>query len=54
MARANADQAYDLETARAKQEVTKQEMQIKIIERQKQIELEEKKFYVVRNSMIQK
>jgi flotillin len=41
-ARANADQAYDLETARAKQEVTEQEMQIKIIERQKQIELEEK------------
>ncbi|MCJ7840816.1 flotillin family protein [Lederbergia sp. NSJ-179] len=41
-ARANADQAYDLETARSKQEVTEQEMQIKIIERQKQIELEEK------------
>lgn len=42
IARANADQAYDLETARAKQEVTEHEMQIKIIERQKQIELEEK------------
>lgn len=41
-ARARADQAYDLETARSKQEVTEQEMQIKIIERQKQIELEEK------------
>jgi flotillin len=41
-AKARADQAYDLETARAKQEVTEQEMQIKIIERQKQIELEEK------------
>ncbi|NYV63862.1 flotillin family protein [Bacillus sp. Gen3] len=42
IARAKADQAYDLETARAKQDVTEQEMQIKIIERQKQIELEEK------------
>ncbi|WP_445661475.1 SPFH domain-containing protein [Bacillus sp. FSL K6-3431] len=42
IARATADQAYDLETARAKQEVTQHEMQIKIIERQKQIELEEK------------
>ncbi|GAA0328721.1 flotillin lipid rafts scaffold protein FloT [Bacillus carboniphilus] len=41
-AKARADQAYDLETARAKQEVTEQEMQVKIIERQKQIELEEK------------
>lgn len=41
IAKARADQAYDLETARAKQEVTEQEMQIKIIERQKQIELEE-------------
>lgn len=41
-ARASADQAYDLETARSKQEVTEQEMQIRIIERQKQIELEEK------------
>ncbi|MFD2443093.1 SPFH domain-containing protein [Bacillus sp. CGMCC 1.16607] len=42
VAKARADQAYDLETARAKQEVTEQEMQIRIIERQKQIELEEK------------
>ncbi|WP_096270105.1 flotillin family protein [Paucisalibacillus globulus] len=42
VARARADQAYDLENARAQQEVTEQEMQIKIIERQKQIELEEK------------
>jgi len=42
IARASADQAYDLETARAKQEVTEHEMQIKIIERQKQIELEER------------
>ncbi len=41
-AKARADQAYDLETARSKQEVTEQQMQIKIIERQKQIELEEK------------
>lgn len=42
IAKARADQAYDLETARANQEVTEQQMQIKIIERQKQIELEEK------------
>lgn len=42
IAKARADQAYDLETAKAKQEVTEQEMQIRIIERQKQIELEEK------------
>ncbi|MFS3929794.1 flotillin family protein [Priestia flexa] len=42
IAKARADQAYDLETARAKQEVTEHEMQIRIIERQKQIELEEK------------
>ncbi|WP_318505592.1 flotillin family protein [Bacillus sp. T3] len=42
IAKARADQAYDLETARSKQDVTEQEMQVKIIERQKQIELEEK------------
>nr|WP_295970217.1 flotillin family protein [uncultured Bacillus sp.] len=42
IAKARADQAYDLETAKAKQDVTEQEMQIKIIERQKLIELEEK------------
>lgn len=41
-AKARADQAYELETARAKQEVTEQEMQVQIVERQKQIELEEK------------
>ncbi|HLR51970.1 MAG TPA: flotillin family protein, partial [Candidatus Avamphibacillus sp.] len=41
-AKARADQSYDLEKARSKQEVTEQEMQIQIIERQKQIELEEK------------
>ncbi|WP_019414719.1 flotillin family protein [Paenisporosarcina sp. TG20] len=42
IAKARADQAYELQTARSKQEVMEQEMQIKIIERQKQIELEEK------------
>ncbi|MGE7622247.1 SPFH domain-containing protein [Viridibacillus sp. NPDC096237] len=42
IAKARADQAYELEAARAKQEVTEQEMQVRIIERQKQIELEEK------------
>ncbi len=41
-AKAQADQAYELQTARSKQEVMEQEMQVKIIERQKQIELEEK------------
>src|SRR5699024_8128576 len=41
-AKAKADQAYELQTARSKQEVTEQEMQVQIIERQKQIELEEK------------
>jgi len=41
-AKARADQAYELQTARSKQEVMEQEMQIQIIERQKQIELEEK------------
>lgn len=42
IAKARADQAYDLESARARQEVMEQEMQIKIIEREKLIELEEK------------
>ncbi len=42
MAKARADQAYELESAKAKQEVTEQEMQVQIIERQKQIELEER------------
>ncbi|WP_221566741.1 flotillin family protein [Alkalihalobacillus sp. TS-13] len=41
-AKARADQAYHLEEARSMQEVTEHQMQIKIIERQKQIELEEK------------
>ena len=41
-AKAHADQAYELESAKAKQHVTEQEMQVRIIERQKQIELEEK------------
>lgn len=42
IAKARADQAYELQTAVSKQEVMEQEMQIRIIERQKQIELEEK------------
>ena len=40
VAKAKADQAYNLESARAQQQVIEQEMQIKIIERQKQIENE--------------
>ena len=42
IAKARADQAYHLEEARSRQEVTEQQMQVQIIERQKQIELEEK------------
>lgn len=42
VAKAKADQAYNLESARAQQEVVEQEMEVKVIERQKQIELEEK------------
>lgn len=42
IARARADQAYGLESAKAQQEVIAQEMEVKVIERQKQIELEEK------------
>ncbi len=42
IAKARADQAYGLESAKAQQEVMAQEMEVKIIERQKQIELEEK------------
>lgn len=42
IAEAKADQAYNLESARAQQQVIEQEMQVKVVERQKQIELEEK------------
>ncbi|MDA9462250.1 Band 7 protein, SPFH [Enterococcus mundtii 3F] len=42
VARAKADQAYNLESAREQQQVIEQEMQVKVVERQKQIELEEK------------
>lgn len=42
IARAKADQAYNLESAKAQQYVIAQEMEVKVIERQKQIELEEK------------
>ncbi|MGN5650994.1 SPFH domain-containing protein [Bacillus sp. Brlt_9] len=42
IAKATADQAYELQSAKSKQEVKEQEMQVQIIERQKQIELEEK------------
>ncbi|WP_096440591.1 MULTISPECIES: flotillin family protein [Bacillaceae] len=41
-AKAQADQAYSLQEARAQQQVTEEKMQVNIIERQKQIELEEK------------
>ena len=42
VAKAKADQAYNLESAVAQQQVVAQEMEVKVIERQKQIELEEK------------
>ncbi|MFI3620697.1 flotillin family protein [Vagococcus fluvialis] len=42
IAKAKADQAYNLESAVAQQKVVAQEMEVKVIERQKQIELEEK------------
>ena len=42
IAKAKADQAYNLESAVAQQKVVEQEMEVKVIERQKQIELEEK------------
>ena len=42
IAKAKADQAYNLESAVAQQQVVAQEMEVKVIERQKQIELEEK------------
>ncbi|MDQ8629820.1 flotillin family protein [Enterococcus sp. FR191] len=42
IAKAKADQAYNLESARAQQHVVEQEMEVKVVERQKQIELEEK------------
>ena len=41
-AKAEADQAYQLQEAKSKQTVTEERMQVDIIERQKQIELEEK------------
>ncbi len=42
MAKAEADQAYSIQEARAKQTVVDEEMKIKLVEKQKQIELEEK------------
>ena len=41
-AKAEADQAYELQEAIAKQKVTEERIQVDIVERQKQIELEEK------------
>ncbi len=41
-AKAEADMAYDLQKARSAQEVTQEEMQIEIVRKQKQIEIEEK------------
>src|SRR5690625_2902580 len=41
-AKAEADQAYQLQEAIAKQKVTEERMQVDIVERQKQIELEER------------
>lgn len=41
-AKADADIAYELQQAKAQQHVTEEQMRVKIIEREKQIELEEK------------
>ncbi|MGH0419900.1 flotillin family protein [Bacillus cytotoxicus] len=41
-ARADADLSYELQQAKAQQNVTEEQMRVKIIEREKQIELEEK------------
>ncbi|MCP1122281.1 flotillin [Bacillus sp. AFS018417] len=41
-ARADADLSYELQQAKAQQGVTEEQMRVKIIEREKQIELEEK------------
>lgn len=41
-AKAEADMAYDLQKARSAQDVTKEEMEVEIVRKQKQIELEEK------------
>lgn len=41
-AKAEADMAYDLQKARSAQEVTKEEMEVEIVRKQKQIEIEEK------------
>lgn len=42
LARADADLAYELQQAKVQQRVTEEQMRIKIIEREKQIELEER------------
>ncbi len=42
IAKADADQAYHLQSAIIKQQVVAQEIEVQVIERQKQIELEEK------------
>lgn len=42
VAKADADQAYAIQSAKAKQQTTEEEMQVQIIQRQKDIELEEK------------
>ncbi|MDR0921452.1 MAG: flotillin family protein [Lactobacillales bacterium] len=42
IAKAEADQAYDIQSAKAKQTTTAEQMQVQVIERTKQIELEEK------------
>lgn len=52
IAKADADQAYHLQSAIMKQKVREQEIEVEVVERQKQIELEEKKSYVVRSNLI--
>ena len=53
-ARADADLSYELQQAKAQQGVTEEQMRVKIIEREKQIELEEKRLRVVKSNTMQK
>ena len=45
---------YELQQAKAQQGVTEEQMRVKIIEREKQIELEEKRLRVVKSNTMQK
>ena len=49
---AQAELAYDLQTAKTKQDITKEEVQIDIVERRKLVDIEDKeilRFVLLRN-----